>query len=115
MYQRGVGASVNTLSDTAVRKLYMAHVHGMGFRLEGFACAPTVQTVILSGFTQVPDTATGGQTDKYLYSVKVDREAWQRIQFDNLDVVDPVDAVAAFELRRDMTKTGIFRAIEPWD
>lgn len=117
MYQRGVGVSVNTLSDTAVRKLYMAHVHGMGFRLigEGFACAPTVQTVVLSGFTQVPDTATGGQTDRYLYSVKVNREGWQRIQFDNLDVVDPVDALAAFGLRRDITKTGIFRAIEPWD
>ena len=116
-YQRGVGVSVNELSDTAVRKLYMAHVHGMGFRLigEGFACGPSVETVILSAFTQVNDGATGRVEDKYLYSVKVPRETWKRIDFSNLRAVDPVAALDAFDLRRDMTKTGIFRAIEPWD
>src|SRR5690554_1647049 len=47
MYQRGIGVSVKELSDTALRKLYMAHVHGMGFRLigEGFACAPSVEAL----------------------------------------------------------------------
>jgi hypothetical protein len=116
VYQRGIGVSVNELSNTASRKLYMAHVHGMGFRLigEGFACAPAVDTLVLSAFTQVPNAATGGVDDKYLYSVKVEREAWSRIHFDNLDALDPVEALAAFELRRDMSKTGIFRAIEPF-
>ncbi|MFB2707352.1 hypothetical protein ACE05B_21095, partial [Marinobacter shengliensis] len=91
--------------------------HGMGFRLigEGFACAPSVETVVLSGFTQVTNAATGRVEDKYLYSVKVKREAWGAIHFGNLGQVDPVEALAAFELRRDMTKTGIFRAIAPWD
>lgn len=116
VYQRGIGVSVNELSYTASRKLYMAHVHGMGFRLvgEGFACAPELETVVLSAFTQVPDAATGGVEDKYLYSVQVEREPWSRIHFDNLDALDPVEALAAFELRRDMSKTGIFRAIEPF-
>ncbi|NMT63440.1 DUF4236 domain-containing protein [Marinobacter orientalis] len=116
-YQRGVGVSVKELSDTASRKLYMAHVHGMGFRLigEGFACAPSVETVVLSAFTQVTNAATGRGEDKYLYSVKVTRQAWSQIHFGNLSEVDPVEALAAFELRRDMTKTGIFRAIEPLD
>lgn len=116
VYQRGIGVSVDELSDTASRKLYMAHVHGMGFRLigESFACAPTLETVVLSAFTQVADTATGRVDDKYLYSVEVGREAWSRIHFDNLDALDPVEALAAFELRRDMSKTGIFRAIEPF-
>lgn len=47
MYQRGIGVSVKELSDTALRKLYMAHVHGMGFRLigEGFASAPPVEAL----------------------------------------------------------------------
>lgn len=115
-YKRGVGVSVNELSDTASRKLYMGNVHGMGIRLIGecFACAPSVGRVILSAFTQVPDAATGGIEDKYLYSVKVSREAWDRIHFGNLEAVDPVEVLAAFDLRRDMTKTGIFRVIEPW-
>ncbi|WP_018404674.1 hypothetical protein [Marinobacter gelidimuriae] len=33
VYERGIGVSVKKLSDTASRKLYMAHVHGMGIRL----------------------------------------------------------------------------------
>lgn len=50
----------------------------MGIRLIGecFACAPSVERVVLSAFTQVPDAATGGIEDKYLYSVQVSREAW---------------------------------------
>lgn len=118
--QRGIGVSVKELSDTAFRKLYMAHGHGMGFRLigEGFACAPTVETVVLSAFTQVTDHATGRVGDrvgdKYLCSVKVTRQVWRHIHFGNLEAVDPVEALAAVELRRDVTKTGIFRAIEPW-
>jgi hypothetical protein len=117
LYQRGVGVSVNTLSDTALRKLYMAHVHGMGFRLiaEGFACAPSVEQVVLSAFTQATNGATGATEDKYLYSTKVPREGWGQIHFNNLEAVDPVAALAAFNLRRDMTKTGIFRAVEPWE
>lgn len=115
-YKRGVGVSVNELSDTASRKLYMAHVHGMGIRLIGecFACAPSVGQVILSAFTQVPNAATGGVEDKYLYSVKVNREAWGQIHFDNLEAVDPVEALAVFELKQNMTKTGVFRVVEPW-
>ena len=52
-YKRGEGVSVNELSDTASRKLYMAHVHGIGIRLIGecFACVPSVERVILSAFT----------------------------------------------------------------
>ncbi|UQG61521.1 DUF4236 domain-containing protein [Marinobacter sp. M3C] len=114
--ERGIGVSVKELSDTASRKLYMAHVHGMGIRLVGecFACAPSVEEVILSAFTQVVRADTGQTEDRYIYSVKVHRNAWARIHFGNLQAVDPVAALAAFELRRDMTKTGIFTAIKPW-
>lgn len=38
----------------------------------------------------------------------------RKIHFDKLDLVDPVAAMEAFTLRRDMTKTGIFRDIEPF-
>ena len=116
IYQRGIGVSVKQLSDTASRKLYKDHVHGMGIRLVGecFACMPFVEQVIVSAFTQVANNATGSISDKYLYSVKVGRAAWGSIHFGNLQALDPVAALAVFELRRDMTKTGIFQAIEPW-
>jgi len=46
--------------------------------------------------------------------VKATRAQWGKNHFDNLDEVDPVAAMEAFTLRRDMTKTGIFRDIEPF-
>ena len=107
--------SARRLSATRQRKLYRDHVHGIAFRVLGavFARLPGVKEARVSGYRQVVDTATGAQRDQYLFSVKVTRAQWQKIRFDRLDQVDPVAAMEAFTLRRDMTKTGIFRDIEP--
>jgi hypothetical protein len=37
------------------------------------------------------------------------------INFANWQAVDVVEALAAFDLRRTMSKTGVFKAIEPFD
>ncbi|MCE0733512.1 DUF4236 domain-containing protein [Halomonas sp. G15] len=107
--------SSRRLSDTCQRKLYRDHVHGIAFRVLGavFARLPGVKEARVSGYRQVVDPATGAERDQYLYSVKVTRAQWEAIRFDRLDQVDPVAALEAFTLRRDMTKTGIFRDIEP--
>ncbi|MGM0536421.1 MAG: DUF4236 domain-containing protein [Pseudomonadota bacterium] len=104
------------LSDTRQRMLYRDHVHGIAFRVLGavFARLPAVEEARISGYRQVTDPTTGGERDQYLFSVKVTREQWGKIHFDRLDQVDPVAAMEAFTLRRDMTKTGIFRDIEPF-
>ena len=52
--------------------------------------------------------------EEYLLSVSVDRRDWRRIDFSMLDQVDPIEALSQFDLRRRMTKTGIFTAIEPF-
>ncbi|WP_163558368.1 DUF4236 domain-containing protein [Halomonas sp. NO4] len=104
------------LSDTRQSELYRDHVHGIAFRVLGavFARLPAVQEARISGYRQITDPATGGERDQYLFSVKVARKQWDRIHFDQLEQVDPVAAMEAFTLRRDMTKTGIFRDIEPF-
>ncbi|XKF16976.1 DUF4236 domain-containing protein [Halomonas sp. BLK-85] len=104
------------LSDTRQRKLYRDHVHGIAFRVLGavFDRLPAVQEARISGYRQITDPATGGERDQYLFSVKVTRTQWGKIHFVKLDQVDPVAAMEAFTLRRDMTKTGIFRDIEPF-
>lgn len=104
------------LSATRQRKLYRDHVHGVAFRVLGavFARLPRVQEARVSGYRQVIDSATGSKRDQYLFSVKVTREQWSRVHFDRLELVDPVAAMEAFTLRRDMTKTGFFRDIEPF-
>ena len=68
--------SVKDMSASQIQKLYMAHVHGVGFRIIGetFAALPTVETVALSAYSQRPDRATSAIRDEYLYSVRVSRD-----------------------------------------
>ncbi len=105
------------LSEREQRLTYMTHVHAVGFRLIGevFAALPTVEQVAISGFSQRTDPATGQERDDYLYSVRVSRTEWSAIDFASLGKVDPVEALGRFELRRDMTKTGIFRPVAPFE
>jgi hypothetical protein len=102
-------------SSTKIRLAYARHIHGIGFRIIGetFRALSFIDTIVVSGYSQRPDKATGYTKDEYLYSVRVKRENWQKINFDNLKNIDPVEALGAFEMRRDMSKTGIFKAIEP--
>src|SRR3546814_2228918 len=88
---------------------------GIGFRIvgESFAALPSAQRVTLSGFSQRNDPATGQVRDDYLYSVSVERHDWERIDFSPLEMIDIVEFFSQFHLRRQMTKTGIFKPIPP--
>jgi len=113
--QRGYRLSVKEISATQVQKNYMRHVHAVGFRIIGeiFAALPTVNLVLLSGYSQRASIRTGEIEDEYLYSVKVRREEWGRIQFANLTHIEVVESLSQFELKRSMSKTGVFKAIKP--
>lgn len=113
--QRGFKLSVKEMRPTQIQKLYMRHVHAVGFRITGeaFAVSPAVETVVLSAYSQRPDKATGKVGDEYLYSVRIPREKWGAIDFGNLADLDPVEAFSRFDLRREMSKTGVFKPIEP--
>lgn len=109
--------AVKPMTVTAVQRLYMEHVHGIGVRILGevFAALPTVTTATLSAYSQRTNKATGQVADEYLYSSRVTREQWLRLNFANLESVDVVEALAAFDLRRTMSKTGVFKPIQPFD
>ena len=108
--------TIKTLSDSKVTQLYMRHVNGIVFRLLGetFAYLPTIEEIVLSGYSQRPNKATGQIQDEYLYSVKVTRDAWSKLDFTNLSAIDVAESLGQFELRREMTKNGRFSAIEPY-
>lgn len=115
--QRGMRLSIKDLSPTKVQRMYAAHLHGVAFLLIGetFAALPLVQQVILSGYTQRRSAATGQVADEYVLSVHVTRDEWLRIDFAHLQAIDVVEALAQFTMRRTMSKTGIFKAIEPFE
>ena len=107
---------IKRFSDAARRSLYAAHIHSVLFRLigESFRTSVAVNEVVASGYSQHPDRATGVIRDEYLISVRIDRAAWREIDFGNLGHVDPIQALARRPIRRKMTKTGMFQAIEPF-
>jgi hypothetical protein len=105
------------LPEATRRQLYMAHIHGVGLRLvgEAFAHAPSIQTIVVAGFSQRPNKQTGAIEDQYLYSACVLRGRWTEIDFENLGSLDPAAAFERFDLRRKVTKTGVFSPIVPHD
>lgn len=113
------GKKLNIKDKTAkqLQLEYALHIHGIAFRLAGtiFATLPTVNTAIISGFSQRLDSSTGKTNDEYLLSIRVEREQYTKINFDSLDKVNPIDAMGAFEIRRKLTSTGVFKAIDPFE
>jgi hypothetical protein len=75
---------------------------------------PTIQRVTLSGYSQRKSRTTGHEAEEYLFSVKVQRDQWEGINFAALNSIDVMDALSRFELKRQMTKTGVFTAVQPF-
>lgn len=115
--KNGMNLSIKKRSQTQTRKDYMDHIHGIAFRIIGltYAALPTVEKVLCSGYSQRLDNATGRVNDEYLFSIRVGRQDWETINFENLQEIDLPACFEQFDIRRKMTKTGIFTAIIPYD
>ncbi|WP_419602389.1 hypothetical protein, partial [Thiolapillus sp.] len=109
--------NIKNKSKKQLRLEYSRHVHGIAFRLVGitFATLPECKYVIISGYSQRLESATGKINDDYLFSFKVDREGFSNINYSSLENVDPVAAMSSFNHIRKMTATGIFKPITPFD
>jgi hypothetical protein len=104
-------------SDRQRREEYARHVHGIILRLAGVVLGllPGIERVVVSGYSQRLDSATGHINDDYLLSVAIDKARFAELNFEQLEQVDPIAALERFDLRREMTKTGIFRPVVPID
>lgn len=104
------------LSDKQLRDVYASHVHGIAFRVvgEAFLALPKSERILVSGFSQRLDAATGQSRDEYLYSALVERSAWEGIDFGHLADLEPVAAFERFDLRRSM-KRGHLEPIKPFE
>ena len=113
---REMKLAIKDRTQAQIQMDYLTHIHAIGFRLIGdvFAHLPTVSTVIFSGYSQRVNKTTGRTEDEYLYSVRVPRSQWEKINFDNLEAIDVVACFERFELRRNVTKRGVISPIEPF-
>lgn len=112
----GKRLNIKDKPQKTLRTEYARHVHGIALRLASVAAAtlPWSSRIIISGYSQRLDSATGRINDDYLLSVAFTREGLEKIDYNALNAVDPIDAVAAFESRRQMTTTGMFKAVDPY-
>lgn len=113
----GKKLNIKDKPQSTLRMEYATHIHGIGLKILGtvFATLPSCKQVTVSGYSQRLNPATGSVEDEYLYSVKVLRKQFEQINFSALEYVNPIDALESFEIRKKMTKTGVFKAIEPFE
>ena len=104
---------VKDKSATQQRQEYAQHVHGVIFRLLGvvFVTLPSISEINISAYSQRINEATGHEEDEYLLQVCVQREEWARLNIDAPERINPITALEQFNLQRNMSKTGIFKAI----
>ena len=113
------GLKINVKTKSAAKRLieYMTHIHAIAFRVIGltFGVLPIVNNVVISGYSQRADAATGNISDDYLFSIRVDRTEWTNLNFGNLSEIDLSACLGNFDIRRKMTKTGIITSINPFE
>lgn len=115
--KRDMALNKKDMPQTRVRALYMRHIHSVALRMLGvvFNCLPKAETVVLSGYSQRINKSAGHVGNEYLYSARVTRSSWLRLNLADPAAIDPVEAFDGFEIRRNMTKTGVFKPIEPFE
>ena len=102
-------------SEKQLRIEYATHIHGIIFRVAAtsFSTLPSLQSVIVSGFSQRPDRATGHPINEFLISVRISRDEIASVNFNGLEYIDPISAIEAFSPIRSMNSAHVFQPIEP--
>ncbi|OIJ16913.1 hypothetical protein BKP37_04450 [Anaerobacillus alkalilacustris] len=105
---------VQKKSQREMREHYAIMVGGTALYLCSyvFSLLPTCEKIIISGYTQIQNKATGYVEDQYIYSLKVDKEIFYSL---NMSDVHPIAAFENFHQKIDVTKTYIFKEIEPYE
>lgn len=114
--ERGFKVIYKAFGQRALEQNYARHVHGLLLRLVGemYSALPMLETVIISGYTQRHDAATGHKVDAYLLSLWVSKASWIKLDFDHFAQIDAIEAFKQFEHRRDMTAAGKLKPIDPF-
>lgn len=100
------------MTQKAIREAYARHVHGILMRLIGIAFyALPFDEVNICGFTQRLNKATGNLVDDYIIQCTAARPAFQRINFEALDNIDPIESISMFNPNRKMSATFVFQSI----
>lgn len=101
-------------TSAQMKEEYGRLVLSVGIFLAGsyFNISPYIRQVVMSGFTSVRDK-NGDLVDQYLYSVKYDREVFEKSDLSEVD--DPYKFVLQFENRINMSESYNFKPVKPYE
>ncbi len=113
----GKKLNIKQKTDKQIRLEYSSHVHAIALRLAGFTFAtlPSIDLVVISGYSQRRDKSTAQINDEYLFSIKFNREKFSKINFEEIEYLDTVQSFENFEYIRQLSATGLFKPIEPFN
>ncbi|WP_456268813.1 DUF4236 domain-containing protein [Kushneria sp. AK178] len=113
---RGFKVNVRKLAAKELNELYARHISSIGLKLAAlcFQIMPTIQKITLSGYSQRLDRSTGHEQDEYLYSVRLNRDAWQLLNFDSPKDIDAYDCLGNFDVKRKVLASWTMKPIEPF-
>lgn len=104
------------ITDTERRRRYRDYVHSVQLRVVGeiYARLPSVNQVTISAYRDIVDPSNGHTVNEYIISAKIYRSNWEKINFSAWTEMDPVAVFSDHDLQRDMSKTGVFKAVSPF-
>ncbi|WP_320127767.1 DUF4236 domain-containing protein [uncultured Sphaerochaeta sp.] len=105
--------SIKEKSEKERNQDYLQSVTGLSFFFSSvvFSASPKIEKVIISGFTQRINKATGNIEDDYIYSVDFPIAEFREL---NLANIDPSVAIQQFDHRIDILKDFKLRTISPF-
>ena len=112
----GKKLNIKNKTEKLLRLEYSMHIHAIALRVAAytFATLPSIDIVLISGYSQRVDKSTAQINDEYLYSVKYNKSTFSKLNFEKIELIDPIKAFDNFENTRSLTATGIFKKIEPF-
>lgn len=112
----GKKLNIKNKTEKQLRLEYSTHIHAIALRVAAytFATLPSIDIIIISGYSQRVDKSTAQINDEYLYSVKFNKSTFSKLNFEKIELIDPIKAFDNFENTRSMTATGIFKKVEPF-
>lgn len=113
----GKKLNIKNKTDKQLRLEYSTHIHAIALRVTAytFATLPSIDLIVISGYSQRLDKSTAHTNEEYLYSVKFNKSDFSKLNFEKIELIDPIKAFDNFENIRKMTETGIFKKIEPFN
>ena len=104
-------------TDAQLRRDFVALCYGSLFRVVGevLALLPGIQKVLVSGYIQRNNPATGTIEDQYVISALVTRSQWDALDFSRVAAIDPAATLNACGALVRLDRSARFVEVTPMD